>query len=619
MEQISELLTALTGTLERQVRTQITNNWPAIPTAIVYADETSYEAQKEIMATLQQVWRGRAEAVCQMVIRDGKYHLVQGDDPWRALTEDEVQEQIDELFAQEQNFRVMSDLLLVMIQNTAGCTDLEQFAKGYRAVDELKSQLGITACKTMKIVLLDESSKGRAMAKEIRTYLRESMSAGEEASKATTILSNRLKNGVLLTGRRIQENYALAGHLILLANNSNNHPKETFAPKYSRMFPVKDPHFVTASYTHDSKPNRAICEVLLNATLSWLEGKFSEGDLLSTDLMSKKLSITGGTMKTLDRFFNQNIADRLPPKEVLEYLPRVGMNLDNIGHLPYKEYDRITMGGFNSFYENTVLPKCVSEGLKRQFREFFKEQMRGKFTPKEAARSITPQSVEQVLSQLRQETISESRPAVEYMVERAKADYCKMVLPVCEEVLLEIGKTAQDYIKEIAEISEEFQHSYMLDVDDTVQQYYHELAAEKLESSLGEQLLEVFDKPDLSKAEMIEELEQIIKLIFTSNKIFGLPLQEELTLRMGGNAAHVQSIIQKELTDGLGDSIRLQTAIVPEIMFETMFVNKRDDNGEDGLFYNYLSQTFSNADCLDTGNRNAVEFVQLYVVDTHTL
>ena len=54
-------------------------------------------------------------------------------------------------------------------------------------------------------------------------------------------------------------------------------------------------------------------------------------------------------------------------------------------------------------------------------------------------------------------------------------------------------------------------------------------------------------------------------------------------------------------------------------MFETILVNKCDANGNEGLFYTYLSNSFNNAECLDTGNSNAVEFVQLYAVDTHTL
>lgn len=88
---------------------------------------------------------------------------------------------------------------------------------------------------------------------------------------------------------------------------------------------------------------------------------------------------------------------------------------------------------------------------------------------------------------------------------------------------------------------------------------------------------------------------------------------KELITRMGGNANMVQPIIQ-ELTDDLGDSIRLQTAIVPEIVFKTMLVDKHEVE-----FYDLLKTIFSNADSLNTGNSNGVEFVQLYAIDPHTL
>ncbi len=619
MDNFSELLTGLTGVLESQASMQITNNWPATPTAIFYVGAKAYEAQSEIMATLQRVWRGRAEDVCQMVVHNGEYYALSDSDTWQALSPAEVQEQIDGMFAQQRSFRTMNGLLLVTILNTTAYAELEQFRKDYAVLDELKAQLGMSACNMMKIVLLDESGKAHALSRQIRTYLRESIRTDESSSKATIILSNRLKNGVLLAGGRIRENYALAGNLIILANNSNNQSKGAFKPQYSRMFSPSAPRFITASYTHDSKPNKAICEVLLNAALSWLKARFSEGDLLTADMLSKRLEITGGSIKSVDRFFQQNIAGRLPPREVLEYLPRTGVNLDRIGTLSFKEYDRITMGGFRSFYKGTVLPICASEDVKREFRDYFRNQVQGQFAPKEAARSITIQTIDRVLNQFLLEEASEARPAADYMLAKAKADYAKAVLPVCREVLSEIGTKARLHITQITEISEEFQHSYMLDIDDTVQQYYHGIAIDKLNSGLGEQLMAAFNKPDLTKAEMLKALEQVIHLIFASHKIFGLPLQEEMTMRMGGNADQVQKIVQQELTDGLGDSIRLQTAIVPELIFEMILVNKYDASGNDGLFYNYLSNSFNNAECLNTGNSNAVEFVQLYAIDTDTL
>lgn len=613
MENISELLSGLTEALESQVRTQITNNWPATPTAIIYENDKAYEAHEEIETTLRRVWRGRAEAICQMVIREGKYHLPLDNNGWQPLAPEEVQEQIDELFAKEQSFRMMNQLFLISIQNTAQYTDIQQFKAGYLALDQLINQLGMSTCNTMKIVFLDESGRGRALASQIRAYLRNSMDAGETTSRATAILSNRLKSGVLLAGKRIRENYSLAGNLILLANNSNTQSMESFTPKYSRMFPISNPRFVTASYTYDRRPDRAICEVLINATLSWLEEKFDTGELLSLDLISKKLEISAGSMKSLDRFFQQHVIDKIPPREVLEFLPRNSVNLDMISNLPFKEYNRITMGGFDYFYETTVLPKCSSDALKRQFRDYFDQQIRGKFTSKEAARSLTQQTVEQVLNQLRQDDPPESRTAAEYMFAKAKVDYCKMVLPICEEVLLEIGATSRAYISEISGISEEFRHSYMLDVDDTVQRYYNEIAVEKLDGDLGKQLMDAFNESDMTRTRMLVALEQTIKMIFSNHPIFGMSMVKELIMRMGGNPNMVHPIIQ-ELTDDLGDSIRLQTAIVPEIVFKTMLVDRHEVE-----FYDLLKTLFSNADSLNTGNSNGVEFVQLYAIDPHTL
>jgi hypothetical protein len=439
------------------------------------------------------------------------------------------------------------------------------------------------------------------------------MEQNQPCCKSTVILSNRLKNGVLLTGKRIKENYALAGNMILLANNRNNSAGKNYVPKYSSMFPMDNSCFISASYTRDSKPNEAICEVLTNAVLSWLEAKLSQGELLSVDTMSQRLGITGGTMKPLEQFYKQQTPDILPPAETLNYLPRSGVRLDDIHNLPFKEYDRITMGAFVSFYNSTVTEALEMPGLKKQFREYFSRHIHGVFTPKEAAKSIKVQTVEQILSQMKKEAPSEALPAGKYMAERAKADFYSYMLPVCQEVLLEIGTMAQAYIHQISEISEEFQHSYMLNIDVTVQDYYHKLAMEKLNGDFGQQLMAQLDEANLNKTDILDILEQAVKTIFASHAVFGMSMVKELISRMGGNANMVQTIL-RELTDDLGDSIRLQTAIVPEIKGKTMLVDRREED-----FLDVLTMVFSNADCLDTGNSNGVEFVQLYTVDPHTL
>ncbi len=611
MNYVSELLDGLTGILEGQARTRITDNMPETPTAILYTGEKSFEASEDIMNTLRKVWRGRADDLCQLVFKEGAYHSSNGD----PLSEAALQELIDGMFAQNQSFRSMNGLLLCAVINTADYSTIEQFRDAYLALDDLQARLGMSASNTMKIVLLDESGMGRALATQVRTYLRTLLDAGDSASKATVILSNRLKNGVLLAGTRIRENYALAGNLILLANGSN----KTFSPKFARMFPLTQPQFLTASYSSIQKPNSKICEILVNSFLNWLEARFNKGDLLSTDDISKQLEITGGNMKSIERFFQQNIADTLPRADALDYLPRNNTNLEPISGLPFAEFNRITMDSFDLFYQNTVKDICTSDRNKRLFRDSFLSEIRTKFTPREAARSVTAQTVEQVLRQVRCDEPSAALPASAYWIAKAKVDCCRTLIPICEDALKEVASAAKNHIAQITDIIQDFQHSYMLDVDETLQQYYHELAVSALEGSLGQQLLDIFNQPDLTKGGMLEALYNTISLLFTSEKIFGMPLEQEMTLRMGGDGKQVQRIVQDELTDGLSDRVRLQTGIVPDIAFETILVNQKDDTGNPGTFYSYLSSIFVNAEYLDTGNSNSIEFVQLYTLDAHML
>lgn len=615
MENISVLLADLTGALEEKTRARMTNNMPQTPTAIIYAGEKAFEAKKDIDSTLRGVWRGRADDLCQLRYDNGEYSLPQ-EGSLHKLTDGEIMEKIDAMFALEQSFRSMDGLLLCLVINTADFTDAESFKEAYISLDRLKDLLGMSFASTMKIVLLDESGKGRALASSVRACLREMLDQNDPASRTTVILSNRLKNGALLAGERIRENYNLAGTLILLANGSSG----SVHAQYDKMFPLTQQRFLTAAYASKRKPNRKICEIIVNTALDWLDKQFGKGELLSSDRMSQALEISGGSMKIIEKSFQQFVSERLPKRDDLEFLPRSTANLDNIGGLVFKEYDRITMGGFSLFYGNTVMDVFKSDQMKKLFRESFAKEVHKQFSPKEAARYINSQSVEHVLSQVRCDSPNEGQPAFSYMIAKAKSDYCKTVLPICEEVLIETGAAAKEHIAQVTELIQEFQHSNMLDVDESLQHFYGELVYDRLNESLGVTLLDAFNRPQTDKSGMLEALYQVILQIFTGNDIFSLPLDEEMTRRMGGNGQLVQTTIREELSDGLSEKICLQTAIVPEMVSETILVNQKDSTGQyQNQLCEYLKAVFANADCLDTGNSNTIEFVQLYALDANNL
>ena len=615
MENISQLLTSLTGALEDKTRAFITNNMPQTPTAIIYAGEKAFEAKADVDATLKGVWRGRADDLCQLRYDKGEYKLLQ-EGVFHKLNEDEIIEKIDAMFALEQSFRSMDGLLLCLVINTADYSDIDGFKEAYLSLDHLKDLLGMSFASTMKLVLLDESGKGRALASAVRVYLRGMLEQNDLRSRTTVILSNRLKNGALLAGERIRENYNLVGTLILLANGSNGSVRAL----YDKMFPMSQKRFLTAAYASKRKPNRKICEVIINTALDWLDKQFEKGEMLSTDRMSQALEISGGSMKIIERSFQQFVAEKLPKRDDLEFLPRNTANLDNIGGLPFKEYNRITMGGFELFYKNAITEVFASEQMKKLFREAFVKTVHQQFSPKEAARYINSQSVEQVLSQIRYDSPNEGQPAFSYMLAKAKADYCKTVLTICEEVLMETGAAARAHIAQVRELIEEFQHSYMLDVDETVQHFYSELVHDRLSGSLGATLMDSFNQSQIDKKGMLEALHQVIQQIFAGNEIFSLPLDEEMTRRMGGNGQLVQTTIREELTNGLSEKICLQTAIVPEMVSETILVNQKDREGHaHSQLCKFLKDVFSNADCVDTGNSNSIEFVQLYALDANNL
>ena len=90
MDNISGLLTELTGALEDKTRARMTNNMPQTPTAIIYAGEKAYEAKADIDDTLKGVWRGRADDLCQLRYDRGEYSLPTENGSLHKLTDGEI-------------------------------------------------------------------------------------------------------------------------------------------------------------------------------------------------------------------------------------------------------------------------------------------------------------------------------------------------------------------------------------------------------------------------------------------------------------------------------------------------------------------------------------------------
>lgn len=606
MREISEMLDRLEKQLEQRADVAKTTTQPEHPTAVIYAGRKSLEAQADIEQTLYRVWRVRADAVRHFMMDRGAFSLCRGGVPMQVLPEPEIIEQIEGMFGSDQWFNNLAGLFLCMVQDTAQYQDMEAFLSDYRELDRFAKQFDAKV-NTMKLLLLDESNKGKALSEQIRAFLRSEISGNSGSSRTTVILSNRLSSGQLLKNQLLRENYILAGNLILIANGYSG----TYLPAYSNMFSVNNTELLTASYSRLTRPNRDICEVMVNTLLEWMGGQFDRGKVLRVSEISDRLGITGGILKTMSDSYKRQTFP--VSRETLDCLPRATAELGSIGDMSFSRYDTMTMNSFEPFFQMNLAPACQTEGGIDQFRQEFRRFAMGKFSPREAAYSLTAQNIDAVLSEIHVLEPSRSEAAYLYMRKRVEVQYYRTMLPVCREVLLEISREAGEYIERLKSLIDSFNRNYMLNVEPTVQMYYEPLVKQSLNGELGMMLAELLDRERMEDEQLLEALCDTLSRIISSQSIFTMSLAGEMERRLGGNVNTMQTTVKHILLDRLSDKIRLKSAISPNKCMDIMMLDTKCS------VFDFMQTMYPDMVRMDTGNGSAVELIQFFRVGQTTL
>ena len=601
MRDINELLEKLENLLEQRAAVQITTAQPESPTVVLYAGRRSMEAQKDIEHTLRRVWRVRADSICHFLLEEESCAPCSGGQAMAPMSREDAIERIEGMFGVKSCFHQQNDLFVVLIQNTDQYRDMEAFIRDYMEADGLADAMNGQA-RVMKIVLLDETNRNKEMAEQIRLFLREQIRSGTGSNRHTIILSNRLRGGQLLQNQMLRENYMLAGSIILVANGCN----EDFDAAYHRMFSWSQRELLTASYARITRPNRNICEVMVNTVLQWIEQYCERKELLSVSDISKRLENNGGTLKLIDDSFKKHIMGNIPSRETLECLPRDTMNMDVIGHLPFEQFDKRTMGSFALFFDQNVRHLCQGEDSEELFRQEFYRFARERFSHREAAGSLSSQNIETVLGEIEATEPPRGLRAYEYLCKRMEMQYCVDMLPVCREVLLQIGRESRDYIEQIRSLVEQFNMNYMLDMEPTVENCYAPLVQRALDHEHQAWIAGRLDGEKLENHEILQMVYDILEKIIGQNPIFSLSLADEMVKRMNSNRSLIQTTIRQQLLEQQSDKIRLRSYLVPKQIMDVLLLDTASD------VFDFMLSIYPDMERMNTRNGSVVELLQFF-------
>lgn len=602
MRDISILLEQLQLQLEQRIAVTNTSNKPDKPLALFYVGKKSLEAQKDIERTLRKVWRAQADAVCHFLIEGKDLWLCREGEVVRPLESQDVITLCEQMQDVGSCFHSPASLLLCLVQNTSQYSSVEEFKSGFQVLNDLMAIFTDKYCQTMKIVLLDESATLYDLPAQIKHYLHKALDDPDPLCTRTVLLSNRLSGGHMLLGQSIRMNYELAGNVLVLVNGRS----DNFSPVYSTIFPINSKELVTAAHSRITRPNREICEVMVNSLLEWLQEDLDNGGHITTAQITDRLGIRGGVMTAITDSYKRSMAHSIPSRETLECLPRSTMNLDPLGGMPFDQFDNLTLGSFDAFFRENVISSDRIRSFAEQFRDEFRITVRSVFSPKEASVSLTPQVIDAVLREISVEAPARTRPAYDYMCRLAQMHHCKAMIPVCREVLLELCKESSAYISQLRSLVDEFNHKYMNVVDPTVISCYAPLVRQSLDGEIGAQFTIQITRRHLTYEALLDAIYDALTLVISDHPIFSMTLPEELTRRLGGSNSAMQTAIRQALTEKLGDTIRLRSPVSPKNCLDIIMLDSKCDT------FDFLQEIYPGMIAMNTGNSSALEMVQFY-------
>lgn len=611
MEDLKELKLLLSGELEESFRRGIINNMPRVPMVVVYTDEVAKKAKEEIDPILQHIWGDRKKAIVQVTMDGGTFSDADSD---KNLAEEEVQELIDNMYASDNSFRDMSRLCAVFIHTTASCADVSVFQERFERVHQIEEFISDNLLTT-SIVFLDESTKCRKTAGEIRQYLGDLLEQKNNPYASTFLLSNRLSNGSLLAGKRIKENYTMAGWIILLLNGTG----AGYTPDLSLFFPPGKEHYLTAAFSEVNRPNDAICDIVLHTMLTWIDrhmrtqGKTKNRNLDIEDLY-QRLEISGNQAKFLEDFFQLNIVDKIPPIDVIRYLPRQHTGEMDITTMDFGSVDRETMGGCSAMLAGLCLfDQQMRNGLIR----FVQNYLRNRLSTAEKERVLSVSNIQELLRQIRPRDLTGKEQINVYLREKVHVDYLNWALPICEEILRNEQKNSAAHTKEFEGVLQEFQQGYFPD-DSDLERYYADITNDELERAaggLGERLINEISSRGEQRDAILDCLKRAAQEVFSAKSVFRMPLEQEMVSRMGQNPNDIHNQIYNALFRDLDNRIRLKTAIALSAQKQITIVNQRGEDGVETELYQSIKKNVSDATNMiyfDSCNSNTIKILRFY-------
>lgn len=577
--------------------------------AIIYSGDNSMGFSSTLKEPLSESWHKKVDGICEFVISNDEIcSAIDG-------TERSFFEYSQNMFTKSSCFANMLGLTAFFVHDMKDYDSLDDFKSGYSKWIDLKNDDSVHHLSCVSIILLDETIEKRELSNNVRKWFNQLLEHEDSLlNPYTIIISNKLKNGLLIAESNAKDNYTLIGKLMILLNCST----PSYTTSIDSLFSLRPRRILTVSYSAVDRQNDQISSILIKEAFSWLAKKTEMGRKINQADICNDLGISGGQFPPIDNFTKNILPKFTPDINTLNYLPRNRYKEnDNILSLTFAEFDAITMGSFEKFYSENYLTAFDSsnDDLIVNFKKYFSKYIREHISPLDASKSLTKGNVEAILSTVTFANPKTSFPVGKYVSERLLCDFWEQIKTICSDILLSYQTASAEQSVISRRICNLVMNENYSAPDDNMNMYYSNIINKHLDGQKGSDLLKKINPLSLSEDEIVDCVFDTIYDIVREEPIFSMPFGKALIQQLGQIGDVINNIIATKLTNPLNDNIRLSSAIALTAGKSFVMANQYDTGGKETDMWKGLTSFFnSHGDTvmLNSGDDNSISIIQFY-------
>ena len=573
------------------------------PMLIMYHGLKAASRSGVIHSVFSSLWGRDASNILSVRIDGNQLYDIENDS---VIDETDFFDSLNEMMGKTV-YQDPGHILICFVQDSADyANNIAEYENGYQWLKE-NGNFDDPSVYAVNITFIDESFGKAKMAKEIKTFAASHMNYEDYCLSGQFILSNKLRNGRVLSGESSKENSILAGYLMGFANNYDDGKINAFQ---NALFSRHGSGCYTAAYNIVEIEPGTISHASFQKMMSYIREKYAKDDSLDTVGIQEKLGIKAGAFTFANDFLRRNF--RFPSAAIFEYLPQKSPMISNVGTGKWKDFREKTYGVCDS-YVNGI--EIFNEELCERFCAEYRNVLENNISVGQADAVLYAARVNEVLSSVSIPQTNPDMTVTAYYEAYIKARYMKKAIELAKAAIQSYYEDAAEQTKAVNEIINTYNREYnrVPGTQDEID-FYGARMGIYLNGPAGSNLVHAFSRCAGDDEKMKDTLLRTFEEFIPSDPVLAMPLSKVIGTMKAGIPGGAEQYISERLNAGIDDKIRLRSAMPVGLLHIMYMISKKDPNGGANSLYEFLKNGRETDIFLDTGDDSKAETIRIYEV-----